>query len=916
MKTFAKIFGGVVVALLVVLIVVPMVMKPKIVEVVKSEANKMLNARLDFGDLDLSLLRHFPHASVELTDLSLVGVEKFEGDTLVAADRISVVVNLTSIFSDEGYEVTKILLKRPQIHAQCLSDGAVNWDIMKSDDALSEEPAKKPTEEAVEEVAGNAADEEPSSFKLQVRDFRITNAALSYVDEQAGMSFATSPLNLRLRGDMSAAQTDLDLALSLGGINFTTGGVKMLNNADAGLNAVVAADLENMRFTLTESTLSLNAIALTADGWVEMGDTMSMDIRLDSSKVQFKDILSMIPAFYTKDFKDLTAGGTLSLGAWAKGEMKGDKLPSFELSLNVADGRFKYAALPEAVEQINITAKVANAGGTLDATTVDVQNLSLALAGNSLAASLNAKNPISDLRFKAAAKGKVDLGAVKRVYPLDESINLGGVVTLDMGAEGRMSDIEKERYESIKARGTLTIENVVARLEGMPDINVKRMSATVTPSALKLAECGVTIGTSDLSATGSLSNYIGYFLRNTTLNGSLAVKSNKLDVNELMAMMPAEEEGGEQPSEAKSGEEPAPETEETSDEPMQAIEVPKNLNLSLAVDMDKILFQKMVFEQFVGRVALSGGTLSIDRLALDAFGGKVAATGSYSTAANVKSPKLKLSLDFANAKFDETFRQLDFVKQIVPIFEKTGGDYSMKMSLSTALTDTMGVDFGSFNASGEIRSEHIKVQNIKAFEALATALKDDRLRNIEARDVKIAFAIRDGRVHTSPFDIKMGGVVMNLSGSTGLDSTIDYVANIKLPAKATGGVLSNVKANIGGNFSSPKITLDIKEAAKEAATNAINQQLQKHTGSADLNEEFEKQAAKIREEAASAGKKLIAEAQKQRAAMVGKASGALGKLAAEKSGDALVKAAEKQAANLQTEAEKQVEKLRAKLSEQ
>ena len=383
-----------------------------------------------------------------------------------------------------------------------------------------------------------------------------------------------------------------------------------------------------------------------------------------------------------------------------------------------------------------------------------------------------------------------------------------------------------------------------------------------------------------------------------------------------MAMMPAEEEGGEQPSEAKRGEEPAPETEETSDEPMQAIEVPKNLNLSLAVDMDKILFQKMTFEQFVGRVSLSGGTLSIDRLALDAFGGKVAATGSYSTAANAKSPKLKLSLDFANAKFDETFRQLDFVKQIVPIFEKTGGDYSMKMSLSTALTDTMGVDFGSFNASGEIRSDHIEVQNIKAFEALATALKDDRLRNIEARDVKIAFTIRDGRVHTSPFDIKMGGVVMNLSGSTGLDSTIDYVANIKLPAKATGGVLSNVKANIGGNFSSPKITLDIKEAAKEAATNAINQQLQKHTGSADLNEEFEKQAAKIREEAASAGKKLIAEAQKQRAAMVGKASGALGKLAAEKSGDALVKAAEKQAANLQTEAEKQVEKLRAKLSEQ
>ena len=207
MKTFIKIFGGIVIALVAVLIIVLTVLKPKIVEVVKSEANKMLNARLDFGDLDLSLLRHFPHASIELTDLSLVGVDKFEGDTLVAANRISVVVNLMSIFGNDGYEVTKILLKYPQIHARCLADGAVNWDIMKSD---GEPEAEEPEAEVPES-------EEPSSFKLQVRDFRITDAVLSFVDEQAGMSISTSPLNLRLRGDMSATQTDLDLKLSLGG---------------------------------------------------------------------------------------------------------------------------------------------------------------------------------------------------------------------------------------------------------------------------------------------------------------------------------------------------------------------------------------------------------------------------------------------------------------------------------------------------------------------------------------------------------------------------------------------------------------------------------------------------------------------------------------------------------------------------
>lgn len=99
----------------------------------------MLAASLDFDDLDISLLRHFPHASLELKGLSLVGVDRFENDTLVAADRVSVVVNLMSLFGDSGYEVTKVLLNRPAVHARRLADGAVNWNIMKP--AEEETPA-------------------------------------------------------------------------------------------------------------------------------------------------------------------------------------------------------------------------------------------------------------------------------------------------------------------------------------------------------------------------------------------------------------------------------------------------------------------------------------------------------------------------------------------------------------------------------------------------------------------------------------------------------------------------------------------------------------------------------------------------------------------------------------------------------
>ena len=196
MKKIVKIAVIAVVVILAIALIAPAALRGKIADIVKREANAMLAARLDFEKLDISLLRHFPNASVELKGLTLVGVDRFEGDTIVAARRISVVVNLMSLFGDSGFEVTKVILASPAVHAHKLADGAVSWDVMKP---AEEVPAEEPA---------------PSSFRLSVRDFRISDAAIRYEDDSTNMRFSTAPLSLRLRGNMSADRTDLDLRLT------------------------------------------------------------------------------------------------------------------------------------------------------------------------------------------------------------------------------------------------------------------------------------------------------------------------------------------------------------------------------------------------------------------------------------------------------------------------------------------------------------------------------------------------------------------------------------------------------------------------------------------------------------------------------------------------------------------------------
>jgi len=334
-----------------------------------------------------------------------------------------------------------------------------------------------------------------------------------------------------------------------------------------------------------------------------------------------------------------------------------------------------------------------------------------------------------------------------------------------------MSDIEKKRYEQMAASGTFVIEQLGLTVPKLPAVHIRRAAATITPKAMTLGDFGVTVGRSDLSAKGQLTGYLGYLLRGDKLAGRLYVRSGLLDLNEIMAALPASEE-------------PAA-VEEQPAEPMQVLVVPKNLDLSLNTELQKILFNKMTVSALTGEMRVAGGALSLDKLALQLFGGKASASGRYSTAADPSRPSLRLGLSLAGASFSQTFDELEMVQKLVPVFAKTGGDYSLSLDMTAALDSTMSPDLQSVNATGEIKSENIRVQNIEAFDALAKALNNDKLRKIEAKDVAIRFAIKNGRVTTQPFDLKLAGTNVNLSGSTGLDQTIDYVAKVSMPASAT-----------------------------------------------------------------------------------------------------------------------------------
>src|SRR3954470_17286956 len=96
-KLIKRIFitlGVLILLLVATAFIVPIFFKDKIMALVKKEMNEQLNATTDFKDVDISLIHNFPHLSVSIVDLSIIGKGSFKNDTLISAKSINVALDL------------------------------------------------------------------------------------------------------------------------------------------------------------------------------------------------------------------------------------------------------------------------------------------------------------------------------------------------------------------------------------------------------------------------------------------------------------------------------------------------------------------------------------------------------------------------------------------------------------------------------------------------------------------------------------------------------------------------------------------------------------------------------------------------------------------------------------------------------
>lgn len=519
-KKFIKIFAisgfSIFFLFIVFAISIPFLFKDKILTEVKKAANQQINAKLDFKDVSLSLIWTFPDFSFGMKDFSLTGIDEFKGYKLAQVKNFYFKINLLDVFYGR-YDIKGIEIEDADFKVKILNNGKANYDILKK----IEEKDKS---------------EKQTDFRIRLNYYKLKNTQLVYDDAPNQVYLKIENLNHKGRGNFSNTIFDIFTQTQIDKISFSYAGIPYIKNAQIKAEVNLGVDLNEMRFKLLDNQIDLNALQLNANGELIISDKgyTFKKFKLSTPNTNFASVLSLLPAAYTSNFKEVKTKGSFSFNAFLDGLYHAQSVPSFQLGLQIKDAYFKYPNLALPVEQINADIQLNQPGNRMDQLVVQVNQLGFQIQKNKVQARLLLKECSTDPDLNMTLNANVNLTELHKAFPMNEVENLSGMISTDLEVQTKMSYVQNKAYDKVKLNGKLELKDFIYQQKGSSNVYINQLSMNFSPELIDIPLFNLKKGNSDFVGKGRLDNLLTYFYGGKIMSGYLEIESNQIDFKDFI----------------------------------------------------------------------------------------------------------------------------------------------------------------------------------------------------------------------------------------------------------------------------------------------------------------------------------------------------------------------------------------------
>lgn len=765
MKKILGIIIGIFLLLLIGIIAFPYIYKDKINRYVKAEINKKVNAKVDYKEVDLSLFKDFPNLHVSIEGITVDGLSPFDSIQLANIPEFTMSLDFKKLFTDENLEIKKIGLKNPAFHILVLEDGTANYNIMKETPDSEESTTDR-------------------SFDLKIQQLTTQDLDLTYDDRSLGLKMNIENLNQTGKGDFKENQYLYSTEATVQSLDVIFDNIHYLNKVKTDISGNILITNDFSTYTMKDIKARFNDLGLISNMYFDLqGDDIKMDINYQSEENNLKKFLSLIPPAYMPDLPEIQTKGEASLKGYVKGIYNEKNYPAYGVDFSIKNGQIKYPDVPESINNIQMKTLVDFPGGSdLDLTVIEIPQMRFSVADNPVNGYLKVNNPMTDPLINTNFKGKIDFDKVQKALKLKKSgiQEMKGILDADFKLLARMSSIEKEQYEKMKASGEFHLKNMKMKTDSLPYlVQIPKADMKVTPAYLDVTDFQSQIGKSDLQIKGKLENYLAYALKkDKSLKADFTLLSQFLDLNEFM-------------TDTES-------SQEASDS-LSVIKIPKNIDVHFIGQANKVLYKDLTLNNVKGDIIVKDEKAILNTILSKAFGGEMSLNGTYDTSG--EEPVSSLKMEMNKVSIPETASSLSTFNYYAPALQKIQGELFSLLEMKMNLDNQMNPIFSTLDLNGLLETDNIHIAGIEVLTKIADLLKLDELKKPKVDKVKAHFVIEDGNLQIKPFDFKMNGMKSKFQGKVSLERKIDFLMEMDIPKQKLGKNANKIMENLIGNLS-------------------------------------------------------------------------------------------------------------------
>ncbi|PCJ25390.1 MAG: hypothetical protein COA97_07825 [Flavobacteriales bacterium] len=722
---------GVIIAIFVLIgIVFSTIYEDKVKAYIVEQINGSINTKIDVKNIEFSVFKKFPYASLEFQEITAEEVtENEKKGTLFSAQSIYLQFNIIDILS-ENYTIKKVQVEDGMVNVKIDKFGNDNYHFWKK----------------VENT------ENKLSIELEKLVFKRFN--FYFLNEYKGLDMDVEALALSLSGNFSKDNFTLNTQATLFVNQINNKNELVLKNKRVRINTSLAVNQKTKLYRIKTGGISIEQLKFNLAGTIKNKEVgIVLDIHSKGKNLEINELFSLLPAKQREALLSYETVGKITYTSTIKGELSIKKLPAFDANFSIKDGMITERTSDKSLTNLNVTGSFTN-GVNNNTSKLTLNQLDADFGAGHISGSFIVTD-LSNPYIEFDTKADIDIAMAKEFFKWDSLEVANGNLELNLIYNGyikELTNIKANELRKLNARGTAHLIDMNLKVkESSKSINNINGSFRFNNNDVHIDTLKFNINNSQFSLDGKFKNLLAFLF----VEGEyLAVKTNfhstKLVLDELLSAKGSSEKNT-----------------------TYTIALPKNISLSFKANIDTFQFRRFKATNFKGQIDLDDQVLTATNVSFNAMKGHV--TGHIAIDASQEN-KILITSKVNTNEIDiyELFYQFENFGQKQIKAENIKGTTTTNVEFASIFDKQLKVKKDKIYVLADVNIKNGELINYKPILALSKYIEVEELEHIKFKSLVTQIEIKNQTVYIPKTAIKSSALDLTISGTHTFDNKIDY----------------------------------------------------------------------------------------------------------------------------------------------